>query len=516
MGVFETEGAATDTTGDDSVGTDASDSSDATDTGDGTDDGEPKFDLMMDDVGPEKPDESTCEAVEESLSSAGCMFAPFVGRSFWDTPWAVVAANAGDNPATVTLTSRSGTEIEVAVVQPGETHVFEFAANSAEMMDHINPQNTYIDKKAMILESDVPIVAYQFAPYAFSEVASADAAMLLPVHVWDNDHLVGFYANDGSPWLTVLSLEDDNQITVTAPDYFNGDTVVGAGLTSFTAGQSQQVTLNSQEILKIRDNWNADFTGFHVESSRPVSVSVGAPTMSIPGPNSLEWRDYLEEQVPPRAAWGTSYVGAKFHDRGGEPDLYRFVAGQDTTTITLSGGYDDVLVVDAGDFAEVSTTESFFAEGDKPFLMEHLMVSQAMTAGPKDENVYPGNGQSGNCWGSPENSHVGDPAITFVPPVEQFRFNYTFLTPATYAWDFLTVVALEDEWDLIELDGAPLPAGPTPIGNSGYAKASFAIEDGPHVIDGDAKLGIEVYGYDCHISYAYPGGLNLHKINPEG
>lgn len=140
-----------------------------------------------------------------------------------------------------------------------------------------------------------------------------------------------------------------------------------------------------------------------------------------------------------------------------------------------------------------------------------------MTDFPKNEVEYPGEGQSGNCFGSESSSLVGDPAITFLPPVDQFRSDYTFLTPATYAWDFMTVVALESEWDLVELDGAPLPmVGPTPIGASGYAYASFALEDGSHTIHGDARVGIEVYGYDCAISYAYPGGLSLQHINPEG
>jgi hypothetical protein len=28
-----------------------------------------------------------------------------------------------------------------------------------------------------------------------------------------------------------------------------------------------------------------------------------------------------------------------------------------------------------------------------------------------------------------------------------------------------------------------------------------------------ARFGLEVYGYDCRISYAYPGGMSLGEIN---
>ena len=67
--------------------------------------------------------------------------------------------------------------------------------------------------------------------------------------------------------------------------------------------------------------------------------------------------------------------------------------------------------------------------------------------------------------------------------------------------------------DTIELDGAALPAA-TELGVGGLGYARFLIPDGPHDIRSQSvKFGIEVYGYDCRISYAYPGGLSLGEIN---
>ena len=77
----------------------------------------------------------------------------------------------------------------------------------------------------------------------------------------------------------------------------------------------------------------------------------------------------------------------------------------------------------------------------------------------------------------------------------------------------MTVVAPMGTWDSIELDGEPLP-DPTALGVGNWAYARFLIDDGPHEIHGNAGFGIDVYGYDCRIAYAYPGGLNLAKINP--
>jgi hypothetical protein len=83
----------------------------------------------------------------------------------------------------------------------------------------------------------------------------------------------------------------------------------------------------------------------------------------------------------------------------------------------------------------------------------------------------------------------------------------------TYAWDMLTVVAPLAGWGTIALDGAPLP-DPTDLGAGGLGYARFLIPDGPHDIRSPTtKFGLEVYGYDCRISYAYPGGLSLGEIN---
>ena len=107
------------------------------------------------------------------------------------------------------------------------------------------------------------------------------------------------------------------------------------------------------------------------------------------------------------------------------------------------------------------------------------------------------------------------PVTKGFPPVEQYRYNYGFLTPETYAWDMATVIAPMNGWDSIDLDGANLPEDPTPLGVGGLGYARFLIDDGPHYIASDStKFGLEVYGYDCRVSYAYPGGLSLAAINP--
>ncbi len=464
--------------------------------------------------------EATCEEAAESRSSAGCLFAPIVGNQNWTKPWAVVAANTSPELATVELFAKDGLTLASAAIDPGQTHVFELLGDSPELAAHQQPAATMVALQAMRLESDVPIVAYQFTPFSSSQVATADASMLLPEHAWDTDYFAASYTNDATSWLLVVSLTDNNQVTITAPAGMQGATTGGGGIPALSAGQSAQVVVNAQQALRLiaPHMGPADLTGVRVESSAPVAVLTGAPSISLPGPGMNFYKDYVEEQLPPRSSWGETYAVVKFRPRSDEPDLYRFIADKDGTTITLSGGVEDSFTLDAGEFHQISTPASFWAESDDAFFVHHMMVSQDQSLGPKDDAMYPGEGQSGNCGAGVETTDLGDPAFSYVTPVDQFRSSYTFLSPTTYAWDMMTVTAPENLWGTIVLDGDPLPDPEATLGDSGFAYARFLIDDGPHEIHSPATtFGIDVYGYDCRISYAYPGGLNLEPINtPQG
>jgi len=469
------------------------------------------------DTGP--VDESTCEEAAMNLTSAGCLFAPTVGDANTFLPWAVVAANtSADGDANVTLYGAGGEVLGAAAVAPGQLHTFILDAMSGPLQQHAMAASTTIEKKALRLESDRPVVAYQFTPYSSSQVATADASLLLPAHAWGQDHLVPSYHNSdfSASWLSVISLVDGNEVTVTMPAGMTGSTQGGGPIPGLSQGGSTTQTIGAQEVLRIVSPGNsaADFTGARVKSTGPVAVMTGSPAMSLPGPMMNYYKDYLEEQIPPRTAWGKDYAVVKFRPRSDEPDLYRFIADKDGTTLTLSGGVQMMIGLNEGEFHELSTPASFRVQGTEAFLVAHYMLSQDQSHGTKSEAEYPGPFISKNCDSpSPDTTELGDPAITFIPPIAQYRYSYTFLTPETYAWDMLTVVAPMAGWASIKLDGQPLPA-PTDLGAAGLGYARFIVSDGPHDIRSPStKFGVEVYGYDCRISYAYPGGLSLGEIN---
>jgi hypothetical protein len=479
-----------------------------------------KLDVGAPESDSDSGDAGSCAAAESSLNSAGCLFAPMIGNTKMELPWAVVAANAsGGQAANVTLFAVSGEVIEAAVVEPGQLHTFVIAANSAYLTQHAVKSVTGVTTQALRLESDVPVVAYQFSPYASSQVATADASLLLPVHTWGDDYLVPSYHNSDSSdsWVSVISMADDNEVTLEMPGGMIGATEAGGAIPSMVANMGHAETIDALQVLRVVSPGasTADFTGMRVHSSKPVAVFTGSSAMSLPGPGMNFYKDYLEEQVPPRTAWGDEHAVVKFRPRSDERDLYRFLADKDGTVLTLSGGVDAQVMLDEGEFHQVLTDESFLASGTEAFMVAHYMLSSDQSNGPKDDAQYPGPFISQNC-ANPDQTHteLGDPAITFIPPIAQYRSNYTFLTPETYGWDMLTVVAPMAGWDSITLDGQPLPAA-TDLGFKGLGEARFLIPDGPHdVRSATTKFGVEVYGYDCRISYAYPGGLQLAAINP--
>lgn len=460
-------------------------------------------------------DESTCEKAAESLTSAGCLFAPFVGNASSETymgplPWAVIAANTNVTTASVELFDPNGNSVDSVSIPVGELHVFEL--DGATNAQWETQDQTYLHV-AFRLEADVPIVAYQFQPYSSSYSATADATILLPEHAWGDNHLFVDGKNDGDQWVTVVSLTDGNDVSVFMPGTMSGTTSAGGGIPALGAGDSHSVIVDRQQTLRIHAA-SPDMTGAIISSTDPIAVFAGSSGVSLPGPGFIGYQDYLEEQIPPRSAWGTEYAIVKFSPRGGESDLYRIIADKDGTAVTVGGDVNQVFMLDEGEHTQFETAEPFMATANEAFLVAHMMTSAGTASGPKDEMLYPGMFTSPNCNSASGASDMGDPAITYGVPLDQYRNRYTFLTPFTYSWDMLTVTAPVGYWSSILLDGQTLPQA-TPLPDDpdlGFVR--ILVDDGPHFIESpDTTFGIEVYGYDCRISYAYPGGLSLGSIN---
>jgi hypothetical protein len=218
--------------------------------------------------------------------------------------------------------------------------------------------------------------------------------------------------------------------------------------------------------------------------------------------------DHIESILFPTSTWGTSYIGTKFNRRAvmgapSEPDIWRVIASQDGTQLLTDPPLDGVhgVTLGAGEWRQFESTQAFRLGASKPVLMAQYMVGANWLG---IERRCDGGG------GQPVG--IGDPAMAVAVPVDQFRTDYFVLAPANYEQDFINVTAPVGQ--TVRLDGVAIDAALfKPVGQApGWATAIVPVTDGFHKLDAEVPFGIVSYGYDCRVSYAYPGGLNLEEI----
>jgi hypothetical protein len=211
-----------------------------------------------------------------------------------------------------------------------------------------------------------------------------------------------------------------------------------------------------------------------------------------------------------------------------QPELYRVVAtasGPTRVTTTLPPPWSAFVLDGEGKDVTLAASQDFILSADNPVLVADVQVSQEA---------------AGVARGLPG----GDPSLTFLPPVEQWRSDYILLTPDKYAFDFLVITAPFGA--NVYLDGLPIDGrvcesapgdgldaearkGKDPPFTVYRCQLSFpAIDasgtvpntllpgrqnDGVHRVQSDYPVGVLVYGFDAFVSYAYAGGTELSDIN---
>lgn len=454
---------------------------------------------------------------------------------FAQVPPATVATEIRD--AAGAVTSRAFDRAENLEVPPGGLAVLLFPNRGTTEVSRIG-------RHAWHVTTTEPAVAYQFGPYCCNYSFSNDASLLLPVGALGTDYVnvgVPSWADRPTPefedpqglpaTLTLIGTQEATQVTIELP---RGAGVLpvpgglGAGVRVDAAAGRVEATLGRGEVLDLlsdppqirgadEDPIGVDLSGARVRSSAPVAVFTGHTCSFYP--QSQGACDHLEEQLFPVETWGDRYLLTPTKLRTQAPQLateatfWKFVAAEETR-ITLSVplealepsppgflGVRDCAGLIEGDgrsftlapgaVCEFGSRAAFGVSGDRPFSVLGVMSGEASTG------LLPG-------------GEAGDPAIFLPPPERQLRFTYSFLTPATYHSDYVTIVAPVGA--NIELDGAPvdLARGERVLGED-WVYVHAPLADGPHQITGDQRTGIVVYAYDDWVSYAFTGGLDLVK-----
>ncbi len=425
-----------------------------------------------------------------------------------------------------------------------------------------------------------PVTVYQFNPLDASKTVggvvqysnSNDASLLLPLHILGTSYVA--MASEHS----IVRLSDTNQfvgtmlnahVTIVAPE--NGTTVTvksnstisaGTGVPAMAKGETRTFTLGAYDVLQLASGDPAntstagdlecsdnpfndpacfilgsctticrvdnDITGSIITSNKPIAVFGGAACTLRPYNQTA--CDHIEEQLFPFATWGKNFVGARsapLRLTSGQfasavnagADYYKIVSGLNGTavTITPTPSQSDVLtpnrcatgapwtnncVLAAGTFIEFKTRTSITVSASQPVQVGQFFAGQNATLGsPRPDQ--------------------GDPSFVLLPPVEQWRSNYTVLTAPGIKDNYLGLVIDNTKVLSVQVDGVAV-SGFQPIGATPFRFLNVSVNVGTHTINVVAKpgatqqpgAGVTVYGFDSYVSYGYTGGLDLSTIVP--
>lgn len=409
--------------------------------------------------------------------------------------------------------------------------------------------STSLTSGAYRVSANQPVVAYQFNPLCCNYNYTNDASLLLPTSALTENYVFMSYAvwagtstarlsEPYSATMTVIATQPDTSVSVQLPPPKGVNRAPSAMIYPPTSGRITgpdangrlTVVLQPHEVLNVAGSGAGpveDLTGARITASKPVSVFGGHTCAFVPFGDPA--CDHLESQLFPIETWGTKFVAAplKLRRQEGDPvstregTYWKFLAVQDNTIIQtgISLGApmslppadegvppcrdfsNDIesgtFTLQAGQTCEFGTSEPFVVESGRPIMIGAFLSGQ---------NSVKVDARFGD--------HAGDPAFFLVPPEEQFRTNYSFLTPATYFQSYVTVLIRQgfsvtldqQELDLTQFDYQV-------IEGQDVVRVHIPVTDGPHRIEADVPFGIIVYGYDDYVSYAYTGGLDLAKLN---
>ncbi len=398
--------------------------------------------------------------------------------------------------------------------------------------------------------STQPVVAYQFNPLCCNYNYTNDASLLMPTSALTENYMFMSHAvwaggatnrlpDPRSPTITVVAMEDNTEVEIrlngTVNDNQGYSDIIypvrsADGIEGPDSSGVMRATLNAHQVLNVAGAGTSpvvDLTGSLITASKPVSVFGAHTCTNIPFTSAA--CDHLESQLFPLETWATNFIASPLKIRNPDPPpgsregtYWKFLARENNTSITVTTSIapSDVLppsgegvprcsefsaspadgefTLNAGQSCEFGTRHPFRAQSSRPIMIGAFMSGQNTVFDQVD-------------WGD----HAGDPSFFLLPPEEQYRTSYTFLTPATYFVSYITIT-MRTGFDIV-LDGEVLD--PTDfdheiLDGGTHIMAHIEVEPGPHQISSNIPFGLIVYGYDNYVSYAYTGGLDLTKLNP--
>jgi hypothetical protein len=420
-------------------------------------------------------------------------------------PAVISVTNMGMHPPSALTAADLG--VPSMEVVPGALQVFTLPTR-------FDLEGSLQSSRSFRVTSTSPVTMHQFNPLNGEGVYTNDASLLLPSNVggtlylvmsWPlwmaNDPLTGQRSYRG--FVTVLATQEGVTRVEVSP---TTRTLPGANVPEMTAGGGPYTFyLQFGDVLNIEADGGvgSDLTGTRITSDRKVHVFAGHECANVP--LNVNYCDHLEQQLFPVHSWGTRYVADAFKPRNSkQEDTWRIMAGAAGVQVTieppLAGPY---TLQQAGDYVEFTTDKAFEIRATGPVLLGHYLQG----------SNYPG--FSPSCGGT----GIGDPAFSLGVPTQQYLKEYIVLTPPGYRENYINVIHRKNTLVDIAIDGKSiLEAKPVSLNavavsdDSEWAVLQLPVDTGVHTLTGQVDFGVTAYGYDCDVSYAYPGGLSLKAL----
>ena len=451
---------------------------------------------------------SPCESNIKDGSYLGCEYWSMdldnIEDSEFQVVGLVVSVPANKSATDVVITNNAtGQKLSAAQLSVASTFVDTGQVKIFQLPLGFDVDGSALTQNTFRIQTTSPVVVHQFNPLNGEEVYTNDASLLLPSKVTGEKYYVMSWPHraDGAQTLrgfaTVIATEPGLTHVKVEP---TAKVVAGSGVAALEAGQKYLFVLEQGDALNLETDGEhgTDLTGTYIEADQNISVMGGHECANVPlGINAC---DHLEQQLFPLENWSFVYVADAFEPRSpAQVDIWRVMAGENDVTVTTNPpipGYE-MFKLQRGGWLQFASADSFVIEADGKIMVGHYLTGSS----------YPGAEIVCINTGIGADTAIGDPAFTLVAPVQKYLKEYAVLTPTGYMENYLNVTVPDGA--SVTIDGQPLAAAITPIAGTGYGVARQPVSPGVHTVSGTKSFGLTAYGYDCDVSYAYPGGLKL-------
>lgn len=399
------------------------------------------------------------------------------GTAFWVTFLHNYGQKAGSEYLTLKLIASARQASVMTVTNPQTGWSVTADITAGEISEVVIPHEqgyTYLDgvveQHGLRVTSTTPISLYasNFMAHTY------DATIVLPAEGLGTDYMIQIFENTlTAREFGVVATEDATDVTITPRARTRDNKVKDVPFTvRLNAGETYQVMSADQ---------GNDFSGSHVEATKPVAVFSGHNCINVPTGNP--WCDHIVEQQTPVVLWGRQFAVTKTAGQHG--DYVMVTAAEPNTQVRINGT-----------------------------LQATLQAGGSYTWRLTDRSAWVETSNAAACYlyleGARDNDMTGDPSMVHITPVEQRTKQLTF---ATFQTDesrthYANVVTTVAGAAAMMLDGHAVSEFFEPLtGNTSLRFAQLPIEHGTHTLatTADGFTG-HVYGVGYCESYAYNMG----------